>query len=166
MSQGIRDLLANRKFAIPLIVMLGICFVGLLLLGIVFIVKPSSKPAAQATPTTRAVVVQVTQTPMSTSVSPAQPTAAPTNTLVPIGTAVAFATATSPAAQAMATGEATVQPTEPGSGAAATGAEATSDPTAEGDELAQTGAGWGLIVASGAALALLFIVARRLRLAR
>ena len=153
MSQGIRDLLANRKFAIPLIIMLAICFVGLLLLGIVFIVKPGSKTAAEPQPTAKAAVVQVTETsspiPILPTQPPTNPTAAPTNTLVPIGTAVVSVTDTSPAAQATT----------------AVDAAATSAPAAEEDELAQTGVGWGLIVASGAGLALLFIVARRLRLA-
>ena len=55
MSQGLREMLANRRFAIPLIVLLGFCFVGLILVGVVLILKPGSpdadEPVAQATNT-------------------------------------------------------------------------------------------------------------------
>jgi hypothetical protein len=58
MSQGLRDMLANRRFAIPLIVLLGFCFIGLLLIGVILIWKPGAQPVeepvAQITATTAA----------------------------------------------------------------------------------------------------------------
>ena len=42
MSQGLREMLANRRFAIPLIVLLAFCFVGLILVGVVLILKPGA----------------------------------------------------------------------------------------------------------------------------
>ena len=54
MAQNLRDTLSNRRFAIPLIALLGICFVGLLLLGIVLILPglrdDSGQVAQEATP--------------------------------------------------------------------------------------------------------------------
>jgi len=48
MSQGLRELLANRRFAIPLIVLLAFCFVGLLLIGVILIWKPGLPTRSEA----------------------------------------------------------------------------------------------------------------------
>ncbi|MBN1135609.1 MAG: hypothetical protein JXM73_03445 [Anaerolineae bacterium] len=150
-----RDLMTNRRFAIPLIIMLALCLIGLLLLGVVF-VSGRNKPVAEAAPTATLRPTQtlvLSATPSATT----QPTAKPTNTLVPVGTLVSAATATlSPAVADTA-----VPTTGPTAG---TGEQPTATPPDE-DELADTGVGWGLILASGVGLALLFIAARRLRLA-
>lgn len=153
MSQTVRNLATNRRFAIPLIVLLALCLVGLLLLG-VMLVSGRNKPVAEATGTA---TLQPTQTSVSTTtpIATGQPTAKPTNTLVPVGTPVSAATATLlPAVDATPTAGPT-----PG-----TGGQPTAIPP-DRDELADTGVGWGLILASGVGLALLFIAARRLRLA-
>ena len=166
MSQGVRDLLSNRRFAVPLIALLAFCFIGLLLIGIVLIMRPGATgdrgavAGATVSPTvTSSVPPTVTATP-----SPS-PTASPTSspTLVPVGTVTTEVDA-----------EGTVAPTStlvaaPGSQAEATtepaGAEAEETVSPEDDEeLAQTGLGWGLVLASGAGLAGLAIAARRLRL--
>ena len=150
MSQIVRNLAANRRFAIPLIILLALCLVGLLSLG-VLLVSDRNKPVAEATATA---TLQPTQTSVPTMVptSAAQPTAKPTNTLVPVGTPVSVASATLPPAIAD-TAAPTSGPVQP-----------TAAPPDE-DELADTGIGWGLILTSGVGLALLFIAARRLRLA-
>jgi len=152
MSQTMRNLATNRRFAIPLIVLLALCLIGLLLLGVV-LVSSRNKPVAEATATA---TLQPTQTSVSTTIptATAQPTAKPTNTLVPVGTPVSVGTATlPPVVEATSTAGAT-----PG-----TGEQPTTTPP-DDDELADTGVGWGLILASGVGLALLFIAARRLRL--
>ena len=155
MSQTVRNLATNRRFAIPLIILLALCLIGLLLLGIV-LVSSRNKPVAEATATA---TLQPTQTSVLTTVptATAQPTAKPTNTLVPVGTPVSVASATLPPVVAD-TAAPTTGPT-PG-----TDEQPTATPPDE-DELADTGVGWGLILASGVGLALLFIAARRLRLA-
>lgn len=167
MSQGLREMLANRRFAIPLIILLAFCFIGLILVGIVLILRPgegdNGGPVAQATtPAAAATQAQpVTFTPSPTATR----TPRPSPTLVPMGT-VASGTA-EPSATA------SVTPTEvgsplatatPASGGSAS-AQATATPVAQDDELADTGLGWGLIVFSGLGLAILLAGARRLRLA-
>jgi cytoskeletal protein RodZ len=179
MSQGLRDMLANRRFAIPLIILLAFCFIGLILVGIVLILRPGAEdgnqPTAVAeitstvTPTAEELVT-FTPTPTET------PTPRPTPTLVPIGTGGTSTTATSatgaePTAAGAGTAVAQVTastvsvPTTTPSVAATSGGQATATPTSETGELAQTGAGWGLILFAGAGLAMLAVVARRLRLA-
>jgi hypothetical protein len=166
MSQDLRDMLANRRFAIPLIVLLAFCLVGLILVGVVLILRPGAsddgEPVAQATTTVTLVPTeQLTSTPSPTD----SPTPRPSPTLVPLGTVtepVSAGTAvTSVAGEPTATGEATTAvPTSTSTPAG----EATAIPQTE-DELAQTGVGWGLVLFSGAGLAVLVLIARRLRLA-
>lgn len=172
MAQNVRDLLSNRKFAIPLIALLGICFVGLLLLGFVLILPSlnlgGSQPVAQATPTEAADVA--TSAPATPTKAPTA-TARPSPTLVPVGTVVdsgsgqdtgtpVSAATTTPVmgADEAATATAQAAPTE-------SSAEGSPTPGAEGDELADTGVGWGLIFVSGGGLAAIAIAARRLRMA-
>jgi hypothetical protein len=174
MSQGLRAMLANRKFAIPLIILLAFCLIGLLLIGIVLISGMASgkKAVAQTTPTVAATptAALVTFTPVPTKA----PTSRPSPTLVPVGTAVGSAGGgATPAATSGATavstktgvGAATAVPTTAPTSAQGTGAQATAAPQAENEQLAQTGVGWGLVLASGIGLALLVIAVRRLRLA-
>jgi hypothetical protein len=165
MSQGLRDMLANRRFAIPLMVLLAFCFIGLILVGVVLILRPGApdggEPVAQATSTQP---LEPTALPTSTRAPTDTPTPRPTPTLVPLGTEVSSsggtpvssvgegATPTGAAATTAATEEST-----PGA--------ATATPQTE-EELAQTGVGWGLILFSGVGLAILVLVARRLRLAQ
>ena len=166
MSRDLRDMLANRRFAIPLIILLAFCFVGLILVGVVLILRPGAsdggEPVAQATATVTLVPTdQATSTPSPTN----SPTPRSSPTLVPLGTStepVSAGTAvTSVAGEPTATGEATTAvPTSPSTPAG----EATATPQTE-DELAQTGVGWGLVLFSGAGLAVLALIARRLRLA-
>lgn len=171
MSQGLRDMLANRRFAIPLIILLAFCFIGLILVGAVLILRPGAPPEgtpiAQET-STRPLIP--TEQPTSTRVPTGSPTPRPSPTLVPLGTQVGSASGGTPvssvgdgatATAAAATAEATTEPTATGS----TGGEATATPQTE-EELADTGVGWGLILFSGIGLALLALVARRVRLAQ
>lgn len=166
MSQDLRDMLANRRFAIPLIILLAFCFVGLILVGVVLILRPGpsdgGEPVAELTDTVTLVPTeQLTSTPAPTD----SPTPRPSPTLVPLGTStepVSAGTAvTSVAGEGTATGEAT---TAVPTATSTIGGEATATPQTE-DELAQTGVGWGLVLFSGAGLAVLVLVARRLRLA-
>jgi len=160
MSQNLRDMLANRKFAIPLIILLAFCLIGLILVGVVLILRPGA-------PTTPTPVAQVTDTPevtkavTVTSAPSNTPTSRASATLVPLGTPVTSV----PSGQGTpaATETATVTPPPTATGASAAAATATPQ---GGGQLADTGVGWGLILASGAGLAALVIVARRLRLAR
>jgi hypothetical protein len=176
MSQGLRNMLANRKFAIPLIILLAFCFIGLLLIGIVLVSGLTSreKSVAKATPTTAVAPTSalVTFTPAATK----PPTPKPSPTLVRLGTAVSSAGGeNTPAATTAATvaGAATKAPTTAPTSAPTTkptsaqgaGAQATATPGTADEELAQTGVGWGLILASGIGLALLVVAVRRLRLA-
>jgi hypothetical protein len=170
MSQDLRNMLANRRFAIPLIVLLAFCFVGLILVGIVLILRPGAsdggEPVAQATAT---VTLVPTDRPTSRPSPTDLPTPRPSATLVPLGTSSEPVSAdtpvTSATGDATATGEATTAaPTAASTSTASTGGEATATPQTE-DELAQTGVGWGLILFSGAGLAVLTLIARRLRLA-
>jgi cytoskeletal protein RodZ len=177
MSQGVRDLLANRRFAVPLIVLLAFCLIGLILIGIVLIWQPGP-------PDDGGSVAQNTATPLPESTETLAPTAAETATprssptLVPVGTQVV---STKPASTVVAdpsTAEAeeteaapqqtlTAEAGETATAEAGSGEDATPAPTEspeEGGELAQTGIGWGLVLFSGAGLGLLAAVARRLRL--
>ncbi len=168
MSQGIRDTLANKKFAIPLIVLLGFCLVGLILVGVVLLLRPGEGDDGQPTQVAGEVVTaSVTAADLATF------TPAPTNTvtprpsptLVPVAT-VGAGTGTPEATSAVssAAGSPTV-----GATAAATSSVSQATATiaaANGDgELADTGLGWGLILFAGAGLAALGVAARRLRLA-
>ena len=159
MSRDLRDMLANRRFAIPLIILLAFCFVGLILVGVVLILRPGAsdggEPVAQATATVTLVPTdQATSTPSPTN----SPTPRPSPTLVPLGTATEAALAGTPSSTPTST------PTAESTSTTSPGGEATATPQTE-DELAQTGVGWGLILFSGAGLAVLVLVARRLRLA-
>ena len=161
MSQGLREMLANRRFAIPLIVLLAFCFVGLILVGVVLILKPGApdpdEPVAQLTNTP---AVEATEQATSTPVPTEEPTSRPTPTLVPLGTSVDSSGGT-PVSSVGADETPTTAPTaEP----TAT-AEATSAPVTD-EELADTGIGWGLVLFAGVGLAGLAIVARRFRMAR
>ena len=162
MSQGLREMLANRRFAIPLIVLLAFCFVGLILVGVVLILRPGApdvdEPVAQVTdePTLEP-TEQATSTPASTET----PTPRPSPTLVPLGTSVDSASGGTPVSSVggdeTPTTAATAEPTAT--------AEATSIPVTD-EELADTGIGWGLVLFAGVGLAGLAIVARRFRMAR
>ena len=187
MSQSVRDMLANRRFTIPLMILLAFCLVGLILIGVVLIWQPDflddGTTVAQAS---------VTSPPEQTALPTVAPTATetatprPSPTLVPLGTQPATAPEASPSsAEGDETQEAAEQTTTAVTGETATveegstpeatatvveegGSEeatpAPTEPTVEEGELAQTGIGWGLVFFSGAALGLLAIVARRLRL--
>jgi hypothetical protein len=170
MSQGIRDSLANRKFAIPLIVLLGFCLVGLILVGVVLLLRPGDSDDTQATQvagdmltsTAGAVdLVTFTPAPATNTVTPRpSPTLVPVATLgegtasAPAGTGAVISVAGSPTAEATAAATSAVSQVT-----------ATIAPTASDDELAQTGVGWGLIIFAGGGLAALGVAARRLRLA-
>ncbi|MFN2291189.1 MAG: hypothetical protein ACK2UC_08375 [Anaerolineae bacterium] len=167
MSQGFREMLANRRFAIPLIVLLAFCFIGLILVGIVLILRPgegdNGGPVAQVTtPAATATQTQpVTFTPSPTATR----TPRPSPTLVPMGTvgsgtAEPDATA-SPTATEVGSPLATATPASGGSAVS----QETATPVAQDDELADTGLGWGLIIFSGLGLAILLAGARRLRMA-
>jgi hypothetical protein len=162
MSQGIRDMLANKKFAMPLLVLLGFCLVGLILVGVVLILRPGAGDAGAPTkvggeaitPSITAVAL-VTFTPAPSYTA----TPRPSPTLVPVAPAAEGDEGT-PAATADV-GSSAGSPT-----AAATAAQATAT-TASTDsdgELAETGLGWGLILFAGTGLAGLAVAARRLRL--
>jgi hypothetical protein len=168
MSRDLRDMLSNRRFAIPLIILLAFCFVGLILVGVVLILRPGAsddgEPVADVSATA---TLEPTDLPTSPPEPTDSPTARPSPTLVPLGTPTESASTpvstdsgdgTPPveATTAVPTTESTA--TEPPAG------EATATPQTE-DELAQTGAGWGLILFSGAGLAVLVLIARRMRLA-
>jgi hypothetical protein len=166
MAEGLREMLANRRFAIPLIALLALCFIGLLLIGFVIIFRPgeNGEPVAQATSTATALP---TDTSPTAAPSPTNsPTPSPTPTLVPTIGAVTEEETDQPAVttEPDATdtgGEATVEPTtEEGAGD-----QETPTPEEGEDELAQTGVGWGLVLGSAVGLAALALVARRLRLA-
>lgn len=164
MSQGFREMLANRRFAIPLIVLLAFCFIGLILVGIVLILRPGDgAPVAQATTpaatATRSQPVTFTPSPTATR------TPRPSPTLVPMGTVGSDTEEPSATASPVPSEEASPLATAtPVSGGSAV-AQETATPVAEGDELADTGLGWGLVIFSGLGLAVLLAGARRLRLA-
>lgn len=162
--QNFRDMLANRKFAIPLIALLGMCLVGLLLLGLV-LVLPGLRDDTRAEDidlTPEQMAQQATQTapPPSPTTQPTN-TPRPTPTLVPVGTVVQSATGEpiSEPVGAEETAAATVQPTVEAADAQPTPTLAVAD-----EELADTGLGWGLILFSGAGLAGVAAAARRLRM--
>jgi hypothetical protein len=152
-------MLANRRFAIPLIVLLAFCLVGLILVGIVLILRPGApdadEPVAQTTNTPELeLTVQATSIQEPTE----EPTRRPTPTLVPLGTSVATASGNEDATPATAaTAEATAT--------AGQSAQATDVPITD-EELADTGIGWGLVLFAGVGLAMLAVAARRLRMAR
>lgn len=153
MSQGVREMLANRRFAIPLIILLAFCFVGLILVGIVLILRPGDNgEVAQATNTPNLeLTAQATSTPTPTE----EPTRRPTPTLVPLGTPV-----TSPGGDqtpTAVTAEPTSTPTQT--------PQATQTPITD-EELADTGIGWGLVLFAGVGLGMLAVAARRLRMVR
>jgi hypothetical protein len=170
-------MLANRRFAIPLIALLAFCFIGLILVGIVLILRPGAPkgtPVAEATTAAdqgRSGTTQVIEEPTWTPAPTNTPTAKPSPTRVVLGTQVSSgggsATATlvavgTPAGTSAAAATTQVPTAGTPAGAATTAPSATAMPE---EELAQTGIGWGLILASGVGLALLAIVARRVRLA-
>jgi hypothetical protein len=166
MSQGLREMLANRRFAIPLIVLLAFCFVGLILVGIVLIVRPGApdadEPVAQATTTPG---LDSTAQATSTQVPTDAPTRRPTPPLGPLGTPVDSASGGTPVPSvgedATPTTAATAEPTA----TSGQSAEATSVPITD-EELADTGIGWGLVLFAGVGLAMLAVAARRFRMAR
>jgi len=102
MSQGFREMLANRRFAIPLIVLLAFCFIGLILVGIVLILRPGDgAPVAQATTpaatATRSQPVTFTPSPTATPLptdisSPILPESTATSSSTPSPTPTATAT--------------------------------------------------------------------------
>ena len=154
MSQGLRDMLANRRFAIPLIILLAFCFVGLILVGVVLILQPSSDDAAAAV-TDTPVVDEPTAQATATLPPTEEPTARPSPTLVPVGTPVTSAVGDETPTTA-ATAEPTAAPTE--------SPQATDIPVTD-EELADTGIGWRLVLFAGVGLGLLAVAARRLRMA-
>ena len=159
MLQGLRDMLANRRFAIPLIVLLLFCLAGLILVAIVLIFKPGAQDADDA-------VAQATSTPepaltaaATSDVEPTEvPTRRPTPTLVPLGTSVGSTGGDEDAAP-------TTAPTAEPTATSGSSTEETPVPITD-EELADTGIGWGLALSAGAGLALLAVAARRLRMAR
>jgi cytoskeletal protein RodZ len=174
MSQGLRDMLADRRFAIPLIGLLALCFIGLLLLGLTFIFGLGGKePVASVTDTPTPAVTDTsepTRTPSPTS----SPTPSPSPTLVPVGTAPSGQTAqptgegTPPTGETVTVEASVTSGTGQGTAVAtseATATQATATPESGEDELAETGVGWSLVFFSGLGLAMLALVARRLRLA-
>ena len=193
MSQGLREMLANRRFAIPLIVLLAFCFVGLILVGVVLILKPGApdadEPVALATNTPG---LESTVQATSTQVATEAPTSRPTPTLVPLGTPADSGAGGTPVSSVGGDATPTLvplgTPVDSGSGgtpvssvggdATATTA-ATAEPTATSsqsaeataipitdEELADTGIGWGLVLFAGAGLAMLAVAARRFRMVR
>jgi hypothetical protein len=164
MSQGFREMLANRRFAIPLIVLLAFCFIGLILVGIVLILRPgegaNGGPVAQATTATATRSQPVTFTPSPTATR----TPRPSPTLVPLGT-VESGTAEPSATASSTPTEASPLATATTATGGSASAQETATPVAQDDELADTGLGWGLIIFSGLGLAILLAGARRLRLA-
>jgi len=181
MFQNLRDLMSNRKFAIPLIVLLGICFIGLLLLGFALIlpsIRSDSEPVADVVLTQAAVEGTETAALTTPTEAPTQkPTPRPSPTLVPVGTSVGSG-ANQPEGTAVAevtsspvtsAGEATTATAQAAASAAPTEGSTTAEetPTSGGqdEELADTGIGWGLIFVSGGGLAAVAIAARRLRMA-
>ena len=162
MSQGLREMLANRRFAIPLIILLAFCFVGLILVGVVLILKPGAPdPDEPVSQVTDAPTLEATEQPTSTPFSTETPTPRPTPTLVPLGTSVDSGSGGTPVSpedgDETPTTAATAEPTAT--------AEATATPITD-EELADTGIGWGLVLFAGVGLAGLAIVARRFRMAR
>lgn len=192
MSQGLRDMLANRRFAIPLIALLAFCFIGLILIGVVLIWQPGAPDdggdVAQDTPSpTVEPTEQGTLTPTATATSTPRPSptlvvldtpdgGAPGDGTPGAGTEEPVSTVevgeTQAAAEQTLTAVAgqTISPADQtATAAAAAGGQDTAEPmdTAppEDEELAETGIGWGLILFSGVGLGLLAIAARRLRMA-
>jgi hypothetical protein len=165
MSQGLREMLANRKFAIPLIILLAFCFVGLILVGIVLIIKPGTpgadEPVAQTTNTPG---LEPTVQAASTQVPTDAPTRRPTPTLVPLGTPVDSASGGTPVSSVGQDATPTTAATAEPSATSGQSAEATAIPDTD-EELADTGIGWGLVLFAGAGLGVLAVVARRLRMA-
>jgi hypothetical protein len=171
MSQGFRDMLANRRFAIPLIALLAFCFIGLILVGIVLILRPGLQDNGESVAGATATSALGSQEQEAPTVQPtSSPTPRPSPTLVPVGTEVGSGAAETPepsvgqgatATAAAATAEAIIQATS----TAGAAQEPTATPPSD-EELADTGIGWGLILISGVGLAALVIVARRLRLAQ
>jgi hypothetical protein len=165
MSQGMRDMLANKKFAIPLIVLLGFCLVGLILVGVVLLLRPGAGDSRAPVDVAGEVL-----TPSVTAAELATFTPAPANTPTPRSTPTLVPVAT----VADESGATAVPTAEVDAGSDSGGAEATSTPvptvvptvaeTNSDGELAQTGLGWGLILFAGTGLAVLAVVARRLRL--
>jgi hypothetical protein len=165
MSQGLRDMLANRKFAIPLIVLLAFCFVGLILVGVVLILKPGApdgdERVAEVTDApTQEVTEQATSAPTATATS----TPRPTPTLVPLGTSVDSDSGETPGASVGGDETPTTAATAEATATAGQAAEETPVPITD-EELADTGIGWGLVLFAGVGLAGLAIVARRFRMA-
>ncbi len=167
MSQDLRSMLANRRFAIPLIILLGFCFVGLILIGIVLIMGPRL-PAGEeaAADVTLTAVSESTMRPTVTSLPIQSPTPRPTATMVPLGTEVASSSDGTPATSTAEEGTPTTVSGTPEATAQATATtQSTATPQSE-EELADTGVGWGLIAFSAVGLAMVAVVARRLRMAQ
>jgi cytoskeletal protein RodZ len=185
-------MLANRRFAIPLIILLAFCFIGLILIGVVLIWQPGAPDDGGAVAQdTASPTVEPTETVPPTSTATATSTPRPSPTLVVLdspgtgtaggetpeaGTEEPVSTVevgeTQVAAEetlTAAAGESVSSADQTATAEAASGEEATTEPTetetVEDEELAQTGIGWGLILFSGVGLGLLAIAARRLRMA-
>ena len=111
MSEDSRGLLSNRRFAIPLIILLAFCFIGLLMIGIVLIFRPGAdEPVAEVTET---VVAEATENLEPTDT--AEPTEVPaTATLRPTNTPVLKSTEVTSGVGADATGTAVAEVTAPG----------------------------------------------------
>jgi hypothetical protein len=165
MSQGLRDMLANRRFAIPLIGLLALCLIGLLMIGFVIIFQPGKSPTPVAQASGTATVAPSDTLEPTWTVRPTDsPTPRPSPTLVPVGTvATAITSQATGEVTSVVGGTATVQATATSVQQATSQATATPQPGE--NELAETGVGWGLVLFSGMGLALLALVARRMRLA-
>jgi hypothetical protein len=169
MSDGLRAMLGNRRFAIPLIILLGFCFIGLLMIGFVLIFKPGATPPSDTA--AKVAVTAATDTPEPpTSTTEPSATASPTATRTPTGTPTQSAADEPPLTSVAAataepsdTPQPTTEPTSEGGSGEATATSTPEDP--DDDELAQTGLGWGLVLVSSVGLGALAVLARRLRMA-
>jgi len=149
-----------------LIVLLAFCFVGLILVGVVLILKPGAPDADQpVADTTSSPGLEVTEPATSAPTATATSTPRPTPTLVPLGTTVDSDAEGTPAATASGDETPTTAATAETTATAGQSADATSVPITD-EELADTGVGWGLVFFAGVGLAGLAIVARRFRMAR
>ena len=179
MSQSIRDLMANKKFSIPLLILLGFSLVGLILAGVVLLQRPGGEPTAEPTQVagaaltpsvTAADLVTFTPAPTNTPTAEPSPTLLPvapvaSPTLLPVAPVTSVAGGT-PAATATARVAGSASPTPQNTATpdtAVSQATATTAATDSDGELAQTGLGSGLILLAGGGLAALAVAAHRLR---
>lgn len=85
MTEGLRAMLGNRRFAVPLIILLGFCFIGLLMIGFVLIFKPGATPPSDTAAKVAVTAATDTPEPPTSTLEPSA-TASPTATRTPTGT--------------------------------------------------------------------------------